>query len=615
LQIDILMNAKVGSLNVDLTLETARFEAGVGRSQGSLRRLETSMQQLGKTNGSMRSGMQQLGFQLSDVATQFASGTKASVIFAQQGGQVVQALQLMSGGTSRFATFMGGPWGIALTAGTVALSPFIAKLFDTRDAADSARGALENLIKARQMEKDRVLAPIRTQEAIAALRQEQAMLERRQKFGQRGLNTGEQNRLETVRSMISEGEAARQWEIERTKRPTKTPTVKSPRSGSKGPSADDIERRFNDELVGLTQQTLSARQSLAMSAQEEAELELRSVEWARIQTKQKIDADKDYSAAQKADLKSQLERLALNQREAVDRKLSRRLEDEAAALGDQQIAAQRERLQSLASLADTDADRQKIALEMLALDQQARRDALDRVANSPTRSDAERALARSGLAGFDGQASLERAATERATETRTQAFARSLSRTPEQINDAIDGIKISGLDALNDGLAQAIAGTTKLGDVFKSIAQQIIADLARIMIRQTIVNSLAGALGLGGPKLSGIDTAGLTNLANTIKVPGFASGTSFAPGGLSLVGENGPELVNMPRGSKVFNNGDTRDLLGSRIQVEAVPNPYFDVRVRQVSASTAAPMAVASGMQARSAAKGDMARTARKRIP
>jgi phage-related tail protein len=38
------------------------------------------------------------------------------------------------------------------------------------------------------------------------------------------------------------------------------------------------------------------------------------------------------------------------------------------------------------------------------------------------------------------------------------------------------------------------------------------------------------------------------------KVPGFASGTNFAPGGLAWVGESGPELVNLPRGSQVIPN-------------------------------------------------------------
>ena len=39
-------------------------------------------------------------------------------------------------------------------------------------------------------------------------------------------------------------------------------------------------------------------------------------------------------------------------------------------------------------------------------------------------------------------------------------------------------------------------------------------------------------------------------LAN--QLPSYASGTHFAPGGMALVGEMGPELVNLPRGSQVI---------------------------------------------------------------
>jgi hypothetical protein len=34
--------------------------------------------------------------------------------------------------------------------------------------------------------------------------------------------------------------------------------------------------------------------------------------------------------------------------------------------------------------------------------------------------------------------------------------------------------------------------------------------------------------------------------------PGFAMGTAFAPGGLAWVGERGPELVDLPRGARVY---------------------------------------------------------------
>lgn len=39
---------------------------------------------------------------------------------------------------------------------------------------------------------------------------------------------------------------------------------------------------------------------------------------------------------------------------------------------------------------------------------------------------------------------------------------------------------------------------------------------------------------------------------------GYANGTNFAPGGLAWVGERGPELVNLPRGSRVIPNHELR---------------------------------------------------------
>jgi hypothetical protein len=111
--------------------------------------------------GATRAGGQQLGFQLQDVAVQYASGTNAGIIFAQQSGQIVQALALVGGGATaasgilgRMATFMGGPYGVALGVAVSVLGALAAKLFDTGAAADSAAdkvdgltGALERLRK------------------------------------------------------------------------------------------------------------------------------------------------------------------------------------------------------------------------------------------------------------------------------------------------------------------------------------------------------------------------------------------------------------------------------------------------------------------------------------
>ncbi|MCJ7676820.1 MAG: hypothetical protein MUO35_03770, partial [Anaerolineales bacterium] len=44
------------------------------------------------------------------------------------------------------------------------------------------------------------------------------------------------------------------------------------------------------------------------------------------------------------------------------------------------------------------------------------------------------------------------------------------------------------------------------------------------------------------------------------KIPGFASGTLSSPGGLAWVGERGKELVNLPGGSRVYSNTESRQI-------------------------------------------------------
>lgn len=57
----------------------------------------------------------------------------------------------------------------------------------------------------------------------------------------------------------------------------------------------------------------------------------------------------------------------------------------------------------------------------------------------------------------------------------------------------------------------------------------------------------------------------ITRVISTITSGGAASnfsGTSFFPGGLTMVGELGPELVALPRGSRIYNDQETKKLVG-----------------------------------------------------
>jgi phage-related tail protein len=57
---------------------------------------------------------------------------------------------------------------------------------------------------------------------------------------------------------------------------------------------------------------------------------------------------------------------------------------------------------------------------------------------------------------------------------------------------------------------------------------------------------------------------------------GYASGTNYAPGGMALVGERGPEIVELPRGSKVYPNGTAPGIGGATVNESNVYNITID---------------------------------------
>lgn len=128
---------KNGSLTTE---EFAKVQAGL---KSQLAGTSQVFGTVANSNGRMRAGFTQLSFQLGDVSQQFALGVSPMRIFAQQGGQIVQAFQVMGGEGSKFLKFIGGPWGAAISAATVILIPLISKLFEGRDA-------LSDLIKKKQ---------------------------------------------------------------------------------------------------------------------------------------------------------------------------------------------------------------------------------------------------------------------------------------------------------------------------------------------------------------------------------------------------------------------------------------------------------------------------------
>lgn len=82
---------------------------------------------------------------------------------------------------------------------------------------------------------------------------------------------------------------------------------------------------------------------------------------------------------------------------------------------------------------------------------------------------------------------------------------------------------------------------------------------------------LGGLFGGGGGGGNLQKYVGLTGL--------FADGTNYAPGGMAIVGERGPELVNLPQGSQVFSNHKSMDMMRGANNNQAVAPPKYDIHI------------------------------------
>lgn len=177
------------------------------------------------------------------------------------------------------------------------------------------------------------------------------------------------------------------------------------------------------------------------------------------------------------------------------------------------------------------------------------------------------------------------------TDDASRAF-RGLSKEARDDADALDAVK-SSTDDLK-AATEALLGTLDQEDAWDNYAEKLWAandgintseketrDLIRAQV--ALIESMDNIPEEQKTKLIAQLEQGDIDLVNAwlaewrkgVNVPvrfagqgnvGFqknATGTPSSPGGLTLVGENGPELVNMPRGAQVFPAAQTAGMLNS----------------------------------------------------
>lgn len=127
---------------------------------------------------------------------------------------------------------------------------------------------------------------------------------------------------------------------------------------------------------------------------------------------------------------------------------------------------------------------------------------------------------------------------------------------------------INAWAAVRNAVVSAVSGITgtvnKLISLVSVSLPSAMSSLASRLGSIRLPNPFAALSGAASGLLGRIRAvrAAISSLSSlSVSIPGFASGTTFAPGGLALVGERGPELVTLPRGARVDTAQRTRQIL------------------------------------------------------
>lgn len=135
-------------------------------------------------------------------------------------------------------------------------------------------------------------------------------------------------------------------------------------------------------------------------------------------------------------------------------------------------------------------------------------------------------------------------------------------------------------DAFTQGLMDAVSGTKSLKEAWRDMMNSIVQGINRIAA-QNIAEALFGGnkgqgsmlaqlfsylFGGGGGGL-GYGTAGSFDPSGGGIIITPAASGGISSGGMTLVGESGPELVNLPKGARVYSHAESQGMGGRSVSI------------------------------------------------
>jgi len=123
-----------------------------------------------------------------------------------------------------------------------------------------------------------------------------------------------------------------------------------------------------------------------------------------------------------------------------------------------------------------------------------------------------------------------------------------------------------GLIVTDMGLQSSMPGVFAAGDVRAGSTKQLASAVGEGAAAAIGAGKSVASIPYVGAVLAAIAIATIAGLvaSQIAKAKSFAIGTHSAPGGLSMVGERGPEMTRLPAGAQVFTAGETKRFMNSQ---------------------------------------------------
>lgn len=142
----------LSELRTGLSAAQAETRAATSGMAGSFEQSATKIDAASKKVSTGMSGVSRsagmTGIQIGQLTQQIAGGTNAAIAFGQQLPDIAFGLQGAQGAAGKFASFMMGPWGVALTTGGMLVGLLATNLLRKADASDEAKRAAGELAAA-----------------------------------------------------------------------------------------------------------------------------------------------------------------------------------------------------------------------------------------------------------------------------------------------------------------------------------------------------------------------------------------------------------------------------------------------------------------------------------